>query len=190
MTLRALVTNDDGIDSEGLRQLALAAVGAGLDVTVAAPQREASGSSAALNATQSDGRIVVEPRELPGLDGVPCYAVAAAPAFIVLIGQRGAFGAVPQLVLSGINRGANLGNAIIHSGTVGATLTAGTYGLRALAVSCDSASPQHWETSAEFARRVLPGLIAAVDALVLNLNVPDREVDEVRGIVRAHLAGF
>ncbi|MFN2583009.1 MAG: 5'/3'-nucleotidase SurE [Candidatus Dormibacteria bacterium] len=188
-----LVTNDDGIESEGIRRLAIAAVAAGLDVTVAAPDKEASGSSAALSAVESEGRILTEPRALEGLEGVPCYAVSAAPAFAVLLAYRGAFGERPDVVLSGINRGANTGNAIVHSGTVGATLSAGTYGLPGLAVSLKLAregAPQQWDTAATIAQRIIPLLVDSKDATVLNLNVPDLALSDVRGIKRAHLASF
>jgi 5'-nucleotidase len=190
VTTRALVTNDDGIASEGLRRLALTAVSLGLDVVIAAPTTEASGSSAALTAVQSDGRIVVEPRTLEGLEGVDAHAVAAAPGFIVLIALRGAFGRPPDIVLSGINRGANLGNVILHSGTVGATLTAAAEGCSGLAVSLASGRPVHWETATEVARPVIEGLVAAPGPLVLNLNVPDVERADLRGLRRARLARF
>ena len=140
--VRALVTNDDGIGSEGIRQLALTAVGLGLDVVVAAPLTDASGSSASLLAVQEDSRIVVERRAIAGLDGVPTYGVAAAPGFISLLAVRGAFGPPPDLVLSGINRGLNTGHAILHSGTVGAALTASTLGCRGVAVSLESGWPE------------------------------------------------
>jgi 5'-nucleotidase len=188
--MRALVTNDDGIGSEGLRQLALAAVSLGLEVVIAAPSTEASGSSAALTAVQAEGRILVEPRTLEGLENVPTHAVAAAPAFIVLIAMRGAFGDPPDLVLSGINRGANFGSVILHSGTVGATLTGAAEGRRGLAVSLASGHPVHWETAALAATRVLPPLLAVTDTLVLNLNVPDVPPEELKGLRRARLARF
>src|SRR5207302_7856692 len=140
---------------------------------VAAPKSDSSGSSAALTAVQADGRILVEPRVLDGCDGMPVYAVAAAPGFIALIGQRRAFGESPDVVLSGINRGANTGNAILHSGTVGATLTGGSEGCRCLAVSLASAAPVYWETAAELAGQVIRALLRAEGSLVLNLNVPD-----------------
>jgi 5'-nucleotidase len=190
MTTRALVTNDDGIASEGLRRLALAAVSLGFDVVVAAPSTEASGSSAALTAVQSEGRIVVEQRTLEGLEAVEAHAVAAAPGFIVLIALRGAFGRPPDLVLSGINRGANLGNVILHSGTVGATLTAAAEGCSGLAVSLASGRPVHWDTAAEVAGPVIESLVAAPRPLVLNLNVPDVDRSELRGVRRARLARF
>lgn len=188
--LRALVTNDDGISSEGLRQLALAARSAGLEVVVAAPREEASGTGAALTALQSEGRIVVEPRSLEGLDGVSCYAVAAAPGFIARIGCRGAFGPEPDVVLSGINRGANTGHAIIHSGTVGAALTAHLEGRRALAISCAGGNIRHWGTAAHVAVTLLPHLLGGDDSLVLNVNVPDVPASELRGLRSARLAAY
>jgi 5'-nucleotidase len=199
--VRVLVTNDDGIDSDGLRQLAIAARNAGLDVVVAAPSSEASGSSASIAVVEEDGRVPVVRRELVGLSGVPAYAVSAPPAFITLIATREAFGPPPDLVLSGINRGANTGRAVVHSGTVGAALSAASYGHPALAVSLDipgptgaegAAHPQpathaHWDTAAGLAARLLPVMS---DQFVLNLNVPNLPPDEVRGLRQARLASF
>jgi 5'-nucleotidase len=90
----ALITNDDGIDSPGLRALAAVARDAGWEVLVAAPTREFSGTSAAMSAVEDEGRILVEPTPLAGLDDVPAYAVAASPAFIVHVAMAGGFGAV------------------------------------------------------------------------------------------------
>ncbi|TMC46785.1 MAG: 5'/3'-nucleotidase SurE [Chloroflexi bacterium] len=191
MTLRALITNDDGIESEGLRQLARMVRDAGLEVVVAAPRDESSGSSASLTAVQADGRVLVEERMLGHeLAGVPAYAVAATPGFIALIASRGAFGRCPDVVLSGINRGANTGHAILHSGTVGASLTARLQGCRALAVSLDASAPNNWETAAEVARDALGHLLASDAPLVLNVNVPDLPVRALRGLRRARLSSF
>jgi 5'-nucleotidase len=191
--VRALITNDDGIESEGIRRLALAAVGLGLDVVVAAPLTDASGSSASLVAVQDDSRIVVERRRLEGLDGVPAYGVAAAPGFISLLATRGAFGAPPDLVLSGINRGLNAGHAILHSGTVGAAFTGSTLGCRGVAVSLETGrngDHLHWETAAHVAAQVIPWVLDTDEPLVLNVNAPNVEVSEVRGLCRATLATF
>ena len=207
-----LITNDDGIDAPGIRALTRAVARAGYDIVVAAPLTEASGSSAAMTAVEQDGKIVVERRELPGAGDVPAYAVAASPAFIVLLALRAAFGAVPDVVLSGINRGANAGAAVLHSGTVGATLTASHAGLRGLAVSLDVLTPatataasggaaiaemdkvddeqRHWDSAAEMAVRLLPTLAHTPAGTVLNLNVPDLHVDGIRGLRRGRLARF
>jgi 5'-nucleotidase len=210
--MRILITNDDGIAAPGIRSLTRAVVRAGYDVVVAAPLNEASGSSAAMTAVQQDGKIVVERRELAGAGDVPVYAVAASPAFIVLLALREAFGAVPDVVLSGINRGANAGAAVLHSGTVGATLTASHAGLRGLAVSLDVLTPaiatglnggaaiaeiakvddeqRHWDSAADLAVRLLPTLTHTPAGTVLNLNVPDLHVDGIRGLRRGGLARF
>jgi len=174
--MRALITNDDGIDSPGLHALAAAARDHGLDVVVAAPARQSSGSSASITAAEDDGRIRIERRELPGLTGIPCYSVRGAPGLIALIAANGAFGDKPDLVLSGINHGANVGRAILHSGTVGAALTGGVGGALGLAVSLDvGIDPEtfEWHAAAQVTRTVLPTLLAQPAGTVLNLNVPN-----------------
>ncbi len=190
--MRVLVTNDDGIDSAGLRALARVAVRAGLDVLVAAPDRERSGSSASLVATSPDGRLLFREQAIPGLDGIPAIGVEATPAFIAWAGVRGAFGEPPNVVLSGINRGPNTGHAVLHSGTVGAAMTAAAHGVPALAVSVTDQDPQHWDTASGVAGRVLDWLLSrrGTEAVVLNVNVPDVPADELRGIARAPLASF
>ena len=99
--VHVVVTNDDGIDSEGLRVLALTAVEAGWDVVVAAPDRQASGSGAAMTAVHADGQVVVKRHKLPGIESVPAYAVQAAPGFIAFTAVRGAFGSRPTTCCPG-----------------------------------------------------------------------------------------
>jgi len=209
---RILVTNDDGIDSPGLRYLARAAARDGHDVVVAAPVTESSGSSAAMTAIEEHGKIILHKRELTGAKHIPAYAVAASPAYIVLLALREAFGQTPDMVLSGINRGANAGSAVVHSGTVGATLTGSYAGLHGLAVSLDVLSPRqgssrtggaaishidheldekrHWSSAAELAVRLIPTLRHTAVGTVFNLNVPDLHLDGIRGLRRAALAQF
>jgi 5'-nucleotidase len=198
--MRALITNDDGIDSPGLLALARAAEDAGLEVVIAAPAHEHSGASASIIATQGasvtaaggKGTVRSERRSLPGFDGA--YAVHAAPALITLLALHGSFGGTPDLVLSGINRGANVGGAIMHSGTVGAALTAGQGGVRALAVSLDVGlaedGEQHWETAAALARQAVATLLGAPAGAVLNLNVPNVADPAGLELVEAPLAPF
>ncbi|MET7423782.1 5'/3'-nucleotidase SurE [Dactylosporangium sp. NPDC005555] len=192
--MRILVTNDDGIDSPGLHALAEMAVRLGHDVVIAAPAREASGSGSALTGVEADGRIATEVR--PELfPGVPTFAVSASPAFIALMATRGAYGAEPDVVLSGINRGPNTGAAVLHSGTVGAAFTAVANGCCAMAVSLDvpfritgaDDPDEHWDTAAEVAGDLLPLLSGEY---VLNVNVPNLEAGDLRGIRRATLAQF
>ncbi|WP_309108631.1 5'/3'-nucleotidase SurE [Arthrobacter sp.] len=188
-----LITNDDGIGSPGLHALAAAAVGAGLSVVVAAPASEASGSSSSITAVEQDGRISIEERQLVDLDGVEAYAVHGAPAFITMIATHGAFGPPPDIVLSGVNRGANVGRAILHSGTVGAALTAGVNDGRGLAVSLDTGlNPDalHWDTAARLAIGLLPFLMEQDAGSVLNLNVPNSAGPELPEYRTATLTRF
>ena len=203
---RVLITNDDGVAAPGIRALAEATAAAGYDVVVAAPAEEASGASAAMSAVTEDGRVLLDRHDLE-LD-LPAYGVAASPSYIVVLGMLGAFGDKPDLVLSGINRGANAGRAVLHSGTVGAALTAAAYGCPAMAVSLDVLSPltastggnaievldeaddaaRNWATAADHAADLLDALADLDWGIALNLNVPDQP-DGVR-LRRATLARF
>jgi 5'-nucleotidase len=189
--LRCLITNDDGVKSEGLRTLAAIAVDAGLDVIVAAPMENCSGASSSISAVETGGRFVVERRHWAGFDDIEIYGVDGLPAFIALTAARGAFGQPPDLVLSGINRGPNTGYAILHSGTVGAALTASTHGCRAMAVSLNAITGEpHWETATEPAAKVLGWLLDSPPGTVLNVNVPDIDQAALKGLEWAELAHF
>jgi 5'-nucleotidase len=209
---RILVTNDDGIASPGIRRLAQAALDLGHEVVVAAPRTQVSGSSASLSAAvRRDGGIPVEERPLAGLPAVPSYGVAASPAYIVQMAVAGAFGPRPEIVLSGINLGCNAGHAVLHSGTVGAALTGVDNGCRAMAVSLNALAAEEateghpadagliegedaqglfWRSAAWYARVLLPILVEAPERTMLNLNVPNTAVDEIRGLRRCALAPF
>jgi 5'-nucleotidase len=185
---RVMVTNDDGIHSPGLHALAAMAEEQGYDVTVAAPVGESSGSSAAVTGTEAEGRIIVERQALPGLPGITAYAVAATPGLIALIACRGAFGDPPELVLSGVNRGSNVGYAVIHSGTVGAALTAVTYGSRAMAVSLDIGPDDDaplWTSAVAVAAKLVAAALDAPERVAINLNVPNLPLGEIRGLRQA-----
>jgi 5'-nucleotidase len=188
--VRILVTNDDGIDSPGLMVLAAAARELGFEVTVAAPSWNSSGASGALTAVQQDGKVVMEDREVKELGNSPVYSVQAAPAYIARAAVRGAFGEPPDVVLSGVNAGANTGQAVLHSGTVCAALTAFTHGASAMAISIDSHDPQHWETAAHVAKPLIRWIADLDQSIVLNVNLPDRRVSELRELRQGTLAAF
>jgi len=187
--MRVLVTNDDGIDAEGLHVLARFVVAAGHDVVVAAPSADASGSGAALGVFHSDSHIDVKRVHVASCDA-PAWSVAGPPGLCTLAARLGAFGEPPELIVSGINAGLNTGRAILHSGTVGAALTAQNFGAKGLAVSVDAAEPWQWETAATIAIEVLDLLIDAPARSVLNLNVPALSRSDVRGVRWARLAAF
>ena len=108
-----------------------------------------------------------------------------------MAGRLGAFGDPPDIVVSGINAGLNTGHSVLHSGTVGAALTAQNFGSSALAVSTEPTDPWHWDTACEYAEAAISWLVANAPAsTVLNLNVPGRPRDEVLGLRWAQLDRF
>ena len=143
--MRILLTNDDGIDSVGLHILAKAMLPFG-EVVVIAPDSEYSGAGAAIGAIH-----LMRPEiHRVHLDGLPeAWTVSGPPALCVMFARMGAFGAPFDLVVSGINPGANVGRSVYHSGTVGACLTARSGGISGIAVSQDvsigSIEGQAWD---------------------------------------------
>ena len=184
--MRALVTNDDGVHSEGLQILAAAATAQGMDVTVVAPCFDASGSSASMTAVARDGKVVVDKVSDDGPTTV--LGVQGPPAFIVRAAMFGAFGPPPDVVLSGINRGLNTGRAILHSGTVGAALTAANYGRCALAMSAEVEDDDSWVPDCPAVAQAVGWLADAPGATVLNVNVPAAGNGGRRGVRQTRLA--
>jgi len=187
--MRVLVTNDDGLDAPGLHALARAAAAAGHDVAVVAPNRDHSGLGAALTL---DVRrpIALRRRTLADLPNVAAVGVDGSPALAVLLACVGAFGPRPRVVLAGVNAGANVGRAILHSGTVGAVLTAASMNLSGLAVSLDGERPRHWEVAAHVAALTLAWLLGAPRRTLLNVNVPDVPLEHLRGVRWGRLAAY
>ncbi|GAC1591391.1 MAG: hypothetical protein NVS3B21_09890 [Acidimicrobiales bacterium] len=190
--MRILVTNDDGIDSIGLHVLARALRGHG-EIVVAAPDSEYSGAGASLGALH-----VVQPEiRRRTIDGIgEAWSVTGPPALCVMFARLGAFGAPFDLVVAGINPGANVGRAVYHSGTVGAALTARAGGMTGVAVSQavigegvegqgaeDVLADQHWDSAAAVADLVVGALLEALPEVpvVVNVNVPNVSVEELEG---------
>src|SRR4051794_24118655 len=190
MLMRVMVTNDDGVRAPGIAALARAVVAAGYDVVVVAPMDDRSGSSAALGPVHLSASLAVETVELPGLDGVPCYGVDGPPAVAVMTARLGGFGEEPDVIVSGINPGANTGRSVLHSGTVGAALAGANFGVSGLAVSVAPSEPYHWDTAAAIAVEALAWLVDAPRKTVLNLNVPALPLAEVKGVRFGRLAPF
>jgi 5'-nucleotidase len=186
--VRILVTNDDGIEAPGIAALAAAATRTGNEVIVAAPLKDWSGASAAVGAFYSRDDVEYGTFDIEGLEGVPCYGVDAPPALVVILACVGGFGRRPDVVLSGINHGVNLGRAALHSGTIGAALTAAQFGVRGLATSMRyGPDPVPWSTAADLAVSLLPVIADAPPATVLNLNVPDVSAENLMGVRAARL---
>lgn len=187
--MRVLATNDDGIEAEGLHVLARRVAAAGHDLVVAAPASDASGSGAAIGLFHSDSRIDLRRVAIADCDA-DAWVVAGPPGLCALASRLGAFGPPPEIIVSGINAGLNTGRAILHSGTVGAALTAQNFGAKGLAVSVAAGTPWQWDTAATIALEVLDVLAQAPPRSVLNLNVPSLPRDQVKGMRWARLAAF
>ncbi|HEY0475827.1 MAG TPA: 5'/3'-nucleotidase SurE [Kribbella sp.] len=183
--LRVLITNDDGYQARGIRALATAIAERGHDVQVVAPLDDQSGVGTA-RAGWIDRPIATRSEDA---DGITYIGIGGTPALAVTLARVGAFGKPPDLVVSGINHGYNFG-IILHSGTVGAALTAATQGLSGLAVSIGGDNPQHLETAAEVGAELVGWLSEAPTGTVLNVNVPDRPLSELNGVRSARLAPY
>lgn len=183
---RILITNDDGIESPGIQILARA-LAERHEVVIAAPQDDRSGAGTGIGRIGPDG---VEYRQVE-LDGIEAYALAGPPGLAVMANALGAFGRKADLVVSGINAGLNTGHSVIHSGTVGAALTARTFGARGVAVSLAQSDPWQWDAAAAIAAEVVDWMLESADApKVLNVNVPAVPYDEIAGVKWADLDGF
>ena len=188
-----LVTNDDGVDAPGIIALATALVGAGHEVVVVAPAGDCSGQSAAIGPLDRDRPIPLATIEWSALPGVAVHAIAAPPATAVYAACLGRFGEPFDVVASGINPGANTGHLVLHSGTVGAALTAGGLGVPAMAVSIVHATDAQyeWATAGILAAAALPWVVQPDGGpRVLNLNVPNQPLTAIRGVRDARLAPY
>jgi 5'-nucleotidase len=124
------------------------------------------------------------------LPGAAVHSVDLPPAAAVYAGCLGAFGARPDIVASGVNPGLNYGHLVIHSGTVGAALTAAVLGIPAIAVSLAWGEHEEWMTAASLAGGALAWLATASPGTVLNLNVPNVPAADVLGVRPARLGPF
>ncbi|GHC29754.1 5'-nucleotidase SurE [Kushneria pakistanensis] len=168
---RLLLSNDDGVHAPGLKALHDALVDQAR-LRVIAPDRDRSGASNSLTLSH--------PLSLTPLDS-GFYSVDGTPADCVYLGVSDIFDETVDMVISGINHGANLGDDVLYSGTVAAAMEGRSLGLSAIAMSL--AGHQHFETSG----RVAATLVSAVEQLalpprsLLNVNVPDVPWEELKG---------
>ena len=177
-----LVVNDDGVNSPGIIALAqcLRLLG---NVTVVAPDEDRTGVGHSIS-VRHPVRIV----RVPDRD-VTTFSCSGTPADCVVVGVHDLCGERPDIVVSGINRGANLADDVTYSGTVAAALEALLLGVPSMAVSLAASwpreAPNHeWEGAARFARELTEMLLRTplpVDTL-LNVNVPNLPYERVRGV--------
>lgn len=182
--MKILMSNDDGIYADGIRQLAAAFSGEN-EVVLSAPDRERSAAS--------NGMTLIAPLrakrvKLSDLPDVRAYAVDGTPVDCVRLGLGNLFPEA-ELVLSGVNHGANTGTDTLYSGTVAAAHEAAQLGVPAVAVSINSFIPEHWETAVHYAKAAVRYIARhpMPAGTVLNVNVPDLPLEEVRGLRLARL---
>ena len=184
--MRILITNDDGVFAPGIEALArgLAAAFEGRhELFVVAPLVDHSGTGAAVGPVYERESIPYEAVDIPGLADVPTFGIDGPPALAVILACIEGFGPRPDLVVSGINHGVNAGRSALHSGTVGATLTAAQFGVSGLAVSIAwGEDPVPWETPVSLAAGIVPALEGLPPATILNLNVPAVAPHLLRGL--------
>jgi len=180
--MRILLANDDGFYAHGLPPLAEALTALG-EVWVVAPEREQSARSHALTMHKPLRAIERRPR---------WFSVSGTPADCVYMGVFHLLPERPDVVVSGINKGANLGNDVLYSGTVAAAMEGALLHLPSVAVSLfyrfgAPTAELHFDTAARVAAQVVAGLVehGHTPRTLLNVNVPDRA--EVKGIVPARL---
>jgi 5'-nucleotidase len=162
--VRVLLSNDDGIHAPGLT--ALAAAFADDEVWIVAPDREQSASSHAISLHRPLRLFEVGPRRF-AVDGTPTDAVYMGMNFVLRDAR-------PDVVLSGVNHGPNLGNDVLYSGTVAAAMEGALLGVHAIAVSLASSPPHAFEEAARFAAALARRIVATPPPapLLVNVNVP------------------
>ena len=172
--MRILLSNDDGYFAPGIELLAKTLADLA-DVTVVAPERDRSGAS---NSLTLDRPLSLR-RAANGF-----YFVNGTPTDCVHLAVTGMFDEMPDMVISGINRGANMGDDTIYSGTVAAATEGYLLGVPSLAISLTSHKAAHYETAAAVARRLVERFQTSSmrEAVLLNVNVPDVKPEEIKGL--------
>lgn len=171
--MNILLSNDDGVYAEGLQTL-VKVLGEASSVQVVAPDRDRSGASNSLSITRP-----VRIKTLPG----GFVSVEGTPTDCVHIALTGLLTEKPDMVVSGINHGANLGDDILYSGTVAAAIEGRSLGLPAVAVSLAGEELRYFDTAAEVTRRLVLQLRDRPLPVntILNVNVPDIPFSELQG---------
>jgi 5'-nucleotidase len=176
--LRVLISNDDGVFAGGIQALAAAAAARGHRVTVVCPDQERSATGhgltlqSPLRAERADDLFV---------EGVRAWACSGTPSDCVKLALFRLLEEPPELLLSGINHGPNLGTDVLYSGTVSAAMEGTIEGIPALAVSSADFHWRHFEPAAELALDVAEGMLEGEwpEGLLLNLNVPPRPAEAI-----------
>lgn len=175
---RILLANDDGINAPGLEVLEAIAADLSDDVWVVAPEREQSGAGRSISLSHP-----LRMREL----GPRRFAVEGTPADSVLMGVRHIMPDVPDLILSGVNRGQNIADDVTYSGTIAAAMEGTALGIRSMALSQTygiAGRDVPWDTGRHLGAKIVQDLVQtkAEPGVLLNINFPDCDAGDVKGI--------
>lgn len=169
--MQFLISNDDGYQATGIELLAAAMAEVG-EITVVAPDRNRSGAS---NSLTLDAPLYVKKAD----NGF--YYVNGTPTDCVHLAITGLFDHEPDLVISGVNAGANLGDDVLYSGTVAAAMEARFLGCPALAVSLAGENPTHYDAAVKVVVKMVKAMLEnpLSSDLLLNINIPDLAFEEL-----------
>lgn len=170
--MRILLTNDDGVQAPGIKALCQSLKDIG-EIYVVAPATEQSGKSQAITVHNP---IMVDKYDI-GIDGVCVWSVGGTPADCVKLAIESLIPHKPDVVISGINCGANLGNDVLYSGTVGAAIEGAMQGIPSVAISLDERIEPDFELSAQIMKNFLEQHLEIMHMsarTVLNINIPAR----------------
>lgn len=177
--MRVLVTNDDGIHAPGLKVLEHIAKAISDDIWVTAPEMEQSGVAHSLTLHQPVRIRKISARR---------FAVSGTPTDCVLLARQVVFksGKLPELVLSGVNRGSNAGDDVTYSGTIAAAMEGTLLGIPSIALSQDTLDYEnlHWKCAETHAPALIKKLLKAgwPKGTLININFPDCTADKVKGV--------
>ncbi|GAB4136539.1 MAG: 5'/3'-nucleotidase SurE [Cyanobacteria bacterium J069] len=179
--MHLLISNDDGIFSLGIRTLANTLAQAGHQVTVVCPDRERSATGHGLTLHKP---IRAEEIDSVFQPGVKAWACSGTPSDCVKLALGALLDSPPDMVLSGINHGSNLGTDVLYSGTVSAAMEGVIEGLTSIAFSLTSFASQEFQPAANFAQRLVSYLAAnpLPQPMLLNVNVPAVPAEKLAGV--------
>lgn len=178
--MKILVGNDDGIFAPGVRALANT-LALDHEVTVVCPDRERSATGHGLTIHQP---IRAEQVHSMFVDQVTAWACSGTPSDCIKLALGALLDSPPDLVLSGINQGPNLGTDVLYSGTVSAAMEGVIEGIMSVAFSYASFTEQHFQPAADFAQQFVQHLIEhpLADPMLFNVNVPALPAEKIRGV--------
>lgn len=181
ISMKLLISNDDGIFSLGIRTLANTLAAAGHQITVVAPDQERSATGHGLTLHQPIRANRVE----AGFDqSIDAWSCSGTPSDCVKLALGALLDSPPEMVLSGINHGSNLGTDVLYSGTVSAAMEGVIEGIPGIAFSLTSFSSQNFQSAADFAQTLLQSLdkTPLPHLMLLNVNVPAVPQSEIAGV--------